>query len=83
MDKSVAELNIEHYRKLLSSADLDETKRKTVENLLAAEEQKLAQIKSERAAAKTSRPANSASVSALPWVSTAPTTTSTPAFTLA
>lgn len=58
MDKSVAELNIEHYRKLLSSADLDETKRKTVENLLAAEEQKLAQIKSERAATKASSEQN-------------------------
>jgi hypothetical protein len=51
MDKSVAELNIEHYRKLLASADLDEAKRKTVETLLAAEQEKLAQIKSERAAA--------------------------------
>jgi hypothetical protein len=28
MDKSVAELNIEHYRKLLASTDLDEAKRK-------------------------------------------------------
>jgi hypothetical protein len=54
MDKSVAELNIEHYRKLLASADPDEAKRKTVETLLAAEQVKLAQIKSERAAAKTS-----------------------------
>jgi hypothetical protein len=47
VDKSVAELNIEHYRKLLASADLEETKRKTVENLLAAEQEKLSQIKSD------------------------------------
>jgi hypothetical protein len=53
MDKSVAELNIEHYRKLLASAGLHETKRKTVESLLAADEAKLAQIKAERAATKT------------------------------
>ena len=52
MDKPVAELNIEHYRKLLASADLNEAKRKTVETLLAAEQEKLAHIKSERAAAK-------------------------------
>jgi hypothetical protein len=50
MDKTVAELNIEHYRKLLASADLDETKRRTIERLLAAEEAKLAQIKAEREA---------------------------------
>ena len=55
MDKSVAELNIEHYRKLLASGDMDETKRKTVEGLLAVEEEKLAQIKAERAAAKSSK----------------------------
>jgi hypothetical protein len=55
MDKSVAELNIEHYRKLLASAGLDEVKRKTVEALLAAEEVKLAQIKAERAATKSSK----------------------------
>jgi hypothetical protein len=55
MDKSVAELNIEHYRKLLASAGLDEVKRKTVEALLAAEEVKLAQIMAERAATKSSK----------------------------
>ena len=52
MDKTVAELNIDHYRKLLASADLDETKRSTVESLLLAEEAKLAQIKADREAAK-------------------------------
>lgn len=51
MDKSVAELNIEYYRKLLAT-DLDAEKREAVEALLAAEEAKLARIKSERAAAK-------------------------------
>jgi hypothetical protein len=53
MDKSVAELNIEHYRKLLASEVIDEAKRKVVENLLAAEQQKLAQIKARRAAARS------------------------------
>ena len=48
MDKSVAELNIEHYRKLLASGSLDEAKRKTVEGLLAAEEAKLKQIAAQR-----------------------------------
>jgi hypothetical protein len=55
MDKAVAELNIEHYRKLLATAGLDETKRKTVEGLLAAEEEKLAQIKAQHATAKSTK----------------------------
>lgn len=58
MDKSVAELNIEHYRKLLASADLDDVKRKTVLGLLSAEQVNLAQIKSERAAARISSKQN-------------------------
>ena len=37
MDKSVAELNIAHYRKLLNT-DLDATKRATIKALLTAEE---------------------------------------------
>jgi hypothetical protein len=48
MEKSVAELNIEHYRKLLASRNLDEAKRKTVDGLLAAEEVKLKQIVAQR-----------------------------------
>jgi hypothetical protein len=55
MDKSVAQLNIEHYRKLLASGNLDEAQRTTVETLLAAEEGKLAQIKAQRAAEKSSK----------------------------
>jgi hypothetical protein len=43
----------------LASGDLDEQKRQTVAGLLAVEEQNLAQIKSERAAAKTSSRRNS------------------------
>lgn len=58
MDKSVAELNIEHYRKLLASADLGDVKRKTVLGLLSAEQGKLAQIKPERAAARMSSKQN-------------------------
>jgi len=52
MDKSIAELNIEHYRKLLASADIDESKRRTVEILLATEQETLVRIKTEMAAAK-------------------------------
>ena len=58
MDKCVAELNIEHYRELLTSTDLDNVTRKTVLGLLSAEQVNLAQIKSERAAATMSSKRN-------------------------
>jgi len=41
MDKRVARLNIDHYRKLLAT-ESDETKRRTLQQLLAEEEAKLA-----------------------------------------
>jgi hypothetical protein len=41
MDKSVARLNIEHYRKLLAN-ETDETRRQMIARLLAEEEAKLA-----------------------------------------
>lgn len=41
MDRSVARLNIEHYRKLLA-AETDETRRHTLLRLLSEEEGKLA-----------------------------------------
>ena len=41
MDKRVARLNIEHYRKLLAT-ELDEAKRRKLQTLLAEEEKKLA-----------------------------------------
>lgn len=41
MDKRVARLNIDHYRKLLAT-EIDETKRRTLQKLLAEEEAKLA-----------------------------------------
>jgi hypothetical protein len=41
MDRTVARLNIEHYRKLLAK-ETDEAKRQTVLRLLAEEESKLA-----------------------------------------
>lgn len=47
VDRTVAGLNIEHYRKLLRT-DLDEQKRRTVEKLLADEEAKLAAIDAKR-----------------------------------
>lgn len=40
-DKKVAQLNIDHYRKL-SATESDETKRQTILRLLAEEEAKLA-----------------------------------------
>jgi hypothetical protein len=48
MDKTVADLNIEHFKKLLA-AETDPVKRRTIERLLAEEEAKLALAK----AAKT------------------------------
>ena len=47
LDKSVAELNIAHYRKLLM-ADLGASKRATIETLLEAEEATLSRIERER-----------------------------------
>lgn len=44
MDKRVARLNIDHYRKLLAT-EIDETKRRTLQQLLAEEEAKLAAAK--------------------------------------
>jgi hypothetical protein len=43
MDKSVARLNIEHYRKLLAT-DLDDIKRQTILQLLAKEEATLGRL---------------------------------------
>jgi hypothetical protein len=40
VDKTVADLNIAHFKKLLS-AEVDPAKRKTIERLLAEEEAKL------------------------------------------
>ena len=41
MDRTVAKLNIEHYRRLLAK-ETDETRRLTIQRLLAEEEAKLA-----------------------------------------
>ncbi len=41
MDRTVARLNIEHYRRLLAR-ETDETRRQTIMRLLAEEEAKLA-----------------------------------------
>ena len=43
MDKAVARLNIEHYRKLLAK-ETDQTKRATLGRLLAEEEAKMAAL---------------------------------------
>jgi hypothetical protein len=44
LDRSIARLNIEHFRRLLAS-ETDETRRKTILRLLAEEEAKLADAK--------------------------------------
>jgi hypothetical protein len=44
MDKTVADLNIEHFKKLLA-AETDPVRRRTIERLLAEEEVKLARAK--------------------------------------
>ena len=41
MDRTVARLNIEHYRRLLAK-ELDEAKRRTLQRLMAEEEAKMA-----------------------------------------
>jgi hypothetical protein len=43
MDRTVARLNVEHFRKLLAE-DIDETKRQSLLRLLAEEEAKLAAL---------------------------------------
>ena len=43
MDKRIAELNVEHYQRLLAT-ETDPKKRDTIERLLAEEEAKLRQI---------------------------------------
>jgi hypothetical protein len=43
VDKTIAKLNIEHYRRLLSD-ETDAAKRQTLQRLLVEEEKKLAQI---------------------------------------
>jgi hypothetical protein len=48
MDRTVAHLNIEHYRRLLDG-EKDADKRKTLQKLLAEEEAKLAAAKKEAA----------------------------------
>jgi hypothetical protein len=43
MDKTIARLNIEHYRKLIAK-ETDEMKRQVLERLLAEEEAKLGSL---------------------------------------
>ena len=43
-DKSVAELNMEHHRKLPAFSDLDEEKQQTATRLLAAETERFARV---------------------------------------
>ena len=47
MDRTVADLNIEHFRKLLAS-ETDPVKRRTIERLLAEEEAKLGRALAEK-----------------------------------
>lgn len=43
MDRTVARLNIEHFRKLLAE-EMDQSKRETIQRMLAEEEEKLARL---------------------------------------
>lgn len=54
MDKAIARLNIEHYRKLLAT-ETDEGKRETLQRLLAEEEAKLAALTEEADTKKAKR----------------------------
>lgn len=54
MDKAVARLNIEHYRKLLA-LETDEAKRQTLHRLLAEEEAKLAALNNTPNSKKSAR----------------------------
>ncbi len=54
MDKTVARLNIEHYRKLLA-IEADETRRQMLARLLAEEEAKLAGLENPTRKRKTDR----------------------------
>ena len=47
MDRTVADLNIAHFKKLLST-EADPAKRQTLERLLAAEEAKLKQAQASK-----------------------------------
>lgn len=47
MDRTVADLNIAHFKKLLS-AEVDPTKRRKIERLLAEEEAKLARAQASK-----------------------------------
>jgi hypothetical protein len=47
MDKTVARLNVEHFRRLITK-ETDETKRQTLLRLLAEEEAKLAALENDR-----------------------------------
>ena len=44
LDSMVARLNIEHYRKVLLSEEIDETKRQTLLQLIAEETAKLSAL---------------------------------------
>ncbi len=66
MDKAIAKLNIEHFRKKLTQ-DLDEAARQTIRRLLAEEEAKLAALEGHATKEKDSREALSFRPSSHPW----------------
>jgi hypothetical protein len=49
LDRTVAKLNVEHYRRLLAT-ETDEARRQVLLTLLAEEESKLAQVQAEAGA---------------------------------
>jgi hypothetical protein len=54
MDRSIARLNIEHFRRLLET-ETDQTKRQTIRRLLAEEEAKLASMQPENSKKEQAR----------------------------
>lgn len=44
VDRAIAQLNIEHFRRLLREEEMDDAKRHLIERLLAEEEAKLASL---------------------------------------
>lgn len=60
VDKAVARLNIEHYRKLLATED-DEARREVIRRLLAEEEAKLATLLNSSPAEPKSAPKQNSS----------------------
>jgi hypothetical protein len=54
MDRTIARLNIEHFRRLLENNEIDEAKRQMISRLLGEEEAKLASLNADAPAKRKS-----------------------------